>query len=174
MLETAQSSLDDSTTLRQRLELRKTQAEAQVESWRTIVASLKLENETAKRESTDLSDRLAKAEAELQTSQTALMEISILLDASKAASASLSTDFATYKVEAGRGIRAGRLKSGLWRAFGLSGALGLAGSLAGPALGTDALHGAAWGAGVGAAGGGVWLVVELWPLKIKLPLESIP
>jgi chromosome segregation ATPase len=97
LLEIAQLSKGDSTTLLGRLKLRKTQAQAQVEHWQTIEQALKQEIAQGKKESTDLLAKLAEAEAELLKSQTALTEISSLLDASKADLTNLSKDFNNYK-----------------------------------------------------------------------------
>jgi chromosome segregation ATPase len=97
LIEIAQLCKDESTMLSERLELRKSRAQAQVEIWQTIVNSLTKEKETAQDESTELSGKLAKAEAELVKSQTALTEISKSLGASKAGLIRLSKDFEDYK-----------------------------------------------------------------------------
>jgi chromosome segregation ATPase len=97
LMTTATSCRDDSTTLVSRLETRQSQAKAQVKNWQIIVDSLTKEKETAKSESTELSAKLAKAEAELLKSQTDLTEISKLLDDSKSDVTNLSKDFDDYK-----------------------------------------------------------------------------
>jgi len=121
MLQTAQTSLSDSTTLRQRLETRKRQAQAQVESWQAIVEALKKEIAQGKQESTDLSAKLAKAEAELVKSQMDLTETLQSLDASKATSESLSVDFEKYKAKVNKELRAKKLELWIWRGCTLIG-----------------------------------------------------
>jgi hypothetical protein len=61
-------------------------------------------------------------------------------------------------------------KVGLWRVAALS----LGSALAGSLLNARPTRGAAWGAGIGAAAGGIWLVLERWPPAVKRPLESLP
>jgi chromosome segregation ATPase len=97
LIETVQLCKDDSATLLARLELRKAQAQAQVENWKIIEQSLKQEIEQGKQDSTELSDKLAGAQAELVKSQTALTGISKLLEESKADLIRLSKDFEGYK-----------------------------------------------------------------------------
>jgi|WetSurMetagenome_2_1015567.scaffolds.fasta_scaffold265013_1 chromosome segregation ATPase len=116
MLSIAQSLKDDSTTLRQRLETRKTQAQAQVESWQNIVAQLRSENENDKKQSAESSEKLAKAKAELKKSQADLAAISKLLDASKQDTANLSMDFENYKHLAEAEMRSKVRELWLWRA----------------------------------------------------------
>lgn len=93
------SLLETSQLLKARLETRKQQAQTQVESWTNIVSQLQNENENDKKQSTELSDKLAKAEAALAKSQADLTAISNSLDA-------LSTDFASYKKQAENKISA--------------------------------------------------------------------
>jgi len=98
LMQIAINSQADSMTLTQRLIVRESQAKAQVESWQNTLAQLKKEKEQDKQESMELSIRLAKAEAELLKSQTDLVEISKLLDDSKADVVRLSKDFDDYKI----------------------------------------------------------------------------
>lgn len=53
------------------------------------------------------------------------------------------------------------LKSGLWRFGAFSSIAGLAGTALEGRLG----QGTAWGAGLGAVAGGVWLAIEHWPFR---------
>jgi hypothetical protein len=66
-------------------------------------------------------------------------------------------------------VRRRSLDTALWRVGALSAALGLGGSLAGPALGGQAFICAGYAAGAGFIGGLVWMGVELWPKWFKLP-----
>ena len=77
--------VQDCLTLIARLEERKSQADAQVESWQNTVDLLKQEIAQGKQESKELSDKLARAEAALAQSQADLKEISLSLDQSRIA-----------------------------------------------------------------------------------------
>jgi len=159
ILEIVQNSLSDSTMLRQRLEARKLQAQNQVDYWQSIVSQLKSENERDKQQSIELSEKLFKAEAELQKSQTDLTAILKSLGELKTASDALSADFEFYKAEATKELRSRSLEAGLWRIVGLAGIGGCGGAL----FSTRALWGSGVGIGIGASIGVVWYLVEHWP-----------
>lgn len=82
--------LETSQLLKTRLETRKAQAQAQVESWTIIEQALRQEIAQGKLDSAASSAKLAKAETELAKSQADLTAISNSL-------AALSTDFDSYK-----------------------------------------------------------------------------
>ena len=81
--------VQDCLTLIARLEERKSQADAQIESWQNTVALLRQEIANEKTRSKELSDKLVKAEAALAQSQADLKEISRSLDQSRIALANL-------------------------------------------------------------------------------------
>jgi DNA repair exonuclease SbcCD ATPase subunit len=111
-------SLAESTTLRERLEVRKIEQQAQVETWKRIAESLQAENETERqksaeeaRKSIESSAILETAQAALSQSQTELTATLKSLDALKANSEQLSTGFDDYKAEAEARIKKARLEA---------------------------------------------------------------
>jgi hypothetical protein len=158
----AQSLSTDSQTLVARLVARKAQAEAQVQLWQTTVAALKSEIENDKQSSSASSAKLAEAQAQLATSQTALTEISSLLAQSQSDAAGLRTDFDAYKAAAEAKIRRHGLEAALWRGAALAAVGGCAGLVADRSTPTDA----ACGAGAGLVAGALWWLAENWPLKL--------
>jgi hypothetical protein len=138
-------------------------------------------------QSATASRALSQSESESTSNiETSLSQASNALDQTSTGISSATASSATTSAAIDQGIKAAvktdsdiaqaeaferglKLKAGLWRALALSGVLGVVGALAGPALGTDSTHGALYGAALGAAGGGVWIVIELWPPRIKLP-----
>ncbi len=157
LIGTASTLLDNSTTLVQRLEERKTQAEAQARRWQNIIDGLIAESEKDKNLSAYYSTLLQEAEAKLEQSQTELQGISNLLAETKNSQRALSMDFGDYKKAAQAEIRSHRLAGGLWRVAALSGAS----CAAGFALDRSGYRGASIGAIIGAAGGAAWLVIEM-------------
>lgn len=91
--------------MRERLELRKTQVEAQVIYWQNIAEALRIEKEKDKNASKELSDKLYKAESELLKLRAELTEISRLLDESKSIQNELKIGFENYKTESEKKIK---------------------------------------------------------------------
>jgi septal ring factor EnvC (AmiA/AmiB activator) len=123
--------IQTSQLLKARLETRKAQAQAQVESWQSIAEALRKEIALEKQNSAESLAKLAKAEAELSKSQADLKEISKSLDA-------LSTDFDGYKQKSEAKIQALTIENGLYKKAGtalLVLAAGLGAYLGGHALG---------------------------------------
>jgi hypothetical protein len=114
--------------------------------------NLALQLKQSQADSEELSQKLSASEARAAALSSSLMRVESSLQAS-------SEDL--FKAEAQARRRS--LEAGLWRIAALSLGSALAGSLLDAVPG----RGAAWGAGIGAAAGGVWLVVELWPKGIK-------
>jgi hypothetical protein len=147
--------------LQRQIELQTLQGQTQTGS-EALTQSESVLIESAASNSQAASNALAQTSSNITSAISSSATSSAAID--QGIQAAVKTDSDILQAQAD--MRRLGLKAGLWRAFGLSGALGLVGALAGPSLGTDALHGAAWGAAAGAAGGGVWLVVELWPRRI--------
>lgn len=103
--QTAKSLTESATSLRERLELRKTQVEAQVIYWQNIAEALRIEKEKDKNDSKELSDKLDKAESELSKLRAELTEISRLLDESKSIQNELKIGFENYKMESEKKIK---------------------------------------------------------------------
>lgn len=103
--QTAKSLTESATSLRERLELRKTQVEAQVIYWKNIAEALRQEKLKDKQESKDLSDKLGKAESEQSRLRSELTEISRLLDESKSIQSELKIGFENYKKESDAKIK---------------------------------------------------------------------
>jgi DNA repair exonuclease SbcCD ATPase subunit len=103
--QTAKNLRESATSLRERLELRKTQVEAQVIYWQNIAESLRQEKLKDKQESRDLSDKLDRAESELSRLRAELTEISRLLDESKNIQSELKIGFENYKKESDAKIK---------------------------------------------------------------------
>jgi len=104
IVQTAKSLEESTLILRKRLELRKTQAEAQVIYWQNIVTVLKAENEKDKQASIESSEKLTQAELELKKSQAELTEISNSLTTSEEKRKELSLGFESYKTESEKEI----------------------------------------------------------------------
>lgn len=103
--QTAKNLHESATSLRERLESRKIQVEAQVIYWQNIAEALRIEKEKDKNASKELSDKLDKAESELSKLRTELTGISHLLDESKSIQNELKTGFENYKKESDNKIK---------------------------------------------------------------------
>jgi DNA repair exonuclease SbcCD ATPase subunit len=103
--QTAKNLSESATSLRERLESRKIQVEAQVIYWQNIAEALRQEKLKDKQESKDLLDKLDKAESELSRLRAELTEISRLLDESKSIQGELKIGFENYKKESDAKIK---------------------------------------------------------------------
>jgi Skp family chaperone for outer membrane proteins len=109
------------------------------------------------------SSELAELRAKLQASGTRSAELEALLAKAEGSLESLQQSWTAYKAEAEAQIRRSSREAEIWRSAALAAAGGLAGALAGPAVGEKELPSAGAGAALGVVGGLVWYLVEHWP-----------